>query len=326
MARDHYVAQTYLRRFGDPERDFLMHGYLKVPLKDFPCRPRNVCHEWDGDLNADFITNRPELRSDFRSMCEPYWDSAVDRLLSAKLSHDDKLAMAQMAATLMTCTPAWRRVAVDTWNSFAKGTALASYDLTLKAGKIPEIEAEAIELLREGHLRVETDPKYIEAKSTRGLLDHARLIYNQPWTVLYNASDFPFVTSDNPFALLTKYPRRLGVTRFLPITPRVCLEVPFLIDLEPEERKTAEFDLDEPPKGGVSYAMIAPLKARAINRLIVQCAEKLVLANTPDEGVRRLVEKYAAWGVEQEFVEFPVVGENAVYQGTILHVRERRAA
>jgi hypothetical protein len=99
-----------------------------------------------------------------------------------------------------------------------------------------------------------------------------------------------------------------------------------VIDLEPEERKMVEFDLDQPPKGGIAYATISPQKARAINRLMVQCAESLVLTTAPDEGVQRLVEKYATWGVDQEFVQFPAVGENAVYQGTILHVRERKAA
>jgi hypothetical protein len=211
MARDHYVAQTYLRRFGDPGQDFLMHGYMKSPLKDFPCRPHKVCREWDGDLNVEFITNRPELRGDFRAMCEPHWDSAVDRLLAAKLSNDDKLIMAQMAATFMTCTPAWRRISVEIYSAFVKGSAVAGYDLTLKAGQAPEIEAEAIELLRSGRLRVETEPKFIEAKHTRNLLNHARLIYNQPWTVIYNGSDFPFVTSDNPFAMLSPNPRG-GVT------------------------------------------------------------------------------------------------------------------
>ena len=303
-----------------------MHGYLKSPLRDFPCRPHKVCAEWDGDLNPEFITNRPELRGDFRSMCEPHWDQEVGKLLSGKLGREGKLVMAQMAATLMTCTPAWRRVSVDTYNSFLKGTAIASHDLTVKAGRTPEIETEAIELLRNGGLSLETDPKFIEAKNTRGLLDHARLIYNQPWIVLHNGTEFPFVTSDNPFALLTGYPRRPGVTRFLPITPRVCLEIPFLHDLEPRERKMTRFDLDQAPKGDVRYATIPPLKARAINRLIVQCAEKLVLSPAPDAGVQRLVEKYAAWGIDQEYVEFPAVGENAVYQGTILRVRERRAA
>jgi Protein of unknown function (DUF4238) len=221
LARDHFVAQTYLRKFGDPNHDDLMHGYMKSPQKDFPCRPHKVCHEWDGDLNPEFITNKPELRGDFRALCEPHWDSALASLRTGRLGHEDKFIMAAMAATLMTCTPAWRRVSTQMYNDQLMATTIASHDLAIKAGATPELDAEDVNLLRRGEIRLEADPKFLEAKNTRWLLSHAWIIYNQPWRVLYNGTNHPFVTSDNPFALLHPNPRG-GVTRFLPVTPFLC--------------------------------------------------------------------------------------------------------
>ena len=322
MAQDHFVAQTYLRKFGDPNRGYLMHGYRKVPPKDFPCRPRDVCREWDGDLNPAFITNRPELRGDFRALCEPHWGSALDSLLKGKLGREDKFIMAAMAATLMTCTPAWRRLSTEIYGKFTTGTAIASYELAIKAGATPPLEAEDIALLRSGEIVLDVDPRFLEAKNTRALLIHAWLIYNQPWMVLYNGTDHPFVTSDNPLALLYPNPKG-GVTRFLPVTPTVCLEIPFVTDLAPIDPANFQFDLDRPPQGGISYAQMTPDQARRINRLLVQCAEDLVLTSQPSDGIRTLVAKYAQWGLDQDFIEQPVDDENAVLHGTVLHVRER---
>jgi hypothetical protein len=49
MSEDHYVAQTYLEPWTNPENRNHMTAYRKSNPKPFPCVPYSVCREWDGD-------------------------------------------------------------------------------------------------------------------------------------------------------------------------------------------------------------------------------------------------------------------------------------
>src|SRR4051812_16924823 len=80
MSRDHFVAQTYLRHFGDPNAGGTLHAYRKTDGREFPCWPKDVCTEWDGDLNDAFPEN-PGVLGDFRKIFEPYWNPAVQTIL-----------------------------------------------------------------------------------------------------------------------------------------------------------------------------------------------------------------------------------------------------
>ena len=60
VSKDHYVAQTYLRHFGDAAVDGMLHGYKRSDGSKFQCWPRDVCHEWDGDRNPA-LEHHPEL-------------------------------------------------------------------------------------------------------------------------------------------------------------------------------------------------------------------------------------------------------------------------
>jgi hypothetical protein len=79
MAKDHFVAQTYLRHFGDPSRKGMLHAYRKSDGKYFPCNTKDVCHEWDGDLNPLLVQSN--MLGQFRKLFEPRWhvdhDAAV---------------------------------------------------------------------------------------------------------------------------------------------------------------------------------------------------------------------------------------------------------
>ena len=63
MANDHFVAQTYLRHWLRPGQK-LLHAYSKASAKEFPCRPADICHEWDGDLIQN-ISKTPTFSASF---------------------------------------------------------------------------------------------------------------------------------------------------------------------------------------------------------------------------------------------------------------------
>ena len=96
MAKDHYVAQTYLKHWCDPKNKPPLQVYRKSDLKHFPCRPRDVCHEWDGDLIPEYLTH-PARLGKFRKIFEPRWKPTVERLCAGNIDPKDKLVLSMGA-------------------------------------------------------------------------------------------------------------------------------------------------------------------------------------------------------------------------------------
>ena len=326
MAKDHYIAQTYLKHFGDANLGGMLHAYRKsgVPTY-FRCWPQDVCHEWDGDLNPGFLSHRPELLGDFRRMCEPNWNQSIESLLLGKKIPDhDRFAISAYFANLMTCTPAWRRVGVAIYNRQLAGDMSFNKKMHEKHGHMPDLPVEAIEMMERGEITIHTDPDYIKAVVTRGLLEHACMMYNQNWTVLNNDTDQPFITSDNPVAIL--YSGNVGepVTRFLPVTPRICLSVTYDISrINLINTQDHSFDFLKPSLGNTTYAKVNPTGARYVNRLVAMCAEDMAFSSAALSGMEGLVKRYAKYGIDADYVELPTGEADSIYQGSIIVVHER---
>jgi len=242
MPNDHYVARTYLKHFGDTKLGGMLHAYSKSDGAKFPCWPKDVCHEWDGDLNPSFL-DHPELLGDFRKIFEPHWNTSIENILGGTVSDSEKFVVSAYMANLMTCTPSWRRVAVQFYNQHAQGK-----------------------------LKLETDPNYIKAKITKQLLANALLTYNQDWLLISNETEQPFITSDNPVAI--EYSGMPGepVTRFLPITPHLCLCVTYNnLDHNFFDLENIPANLQASPKGVIKRGKIKPAEAKHINRLAAKC-------------------------------------------------------
>src|SRR5450755_3284662 len=99
MPDDHFVAKTYLKHFADPRTGGMLHGYRKPDGGYFPCWPKDVCREEDGDVNP--ILKKPDLLGDFRSMFEPFWNTSITSILSGTVSAHDKLVVSGYMANLM---------------------------------------------------------------------------------------------------------------------------------------------------------------------------------------------------------------------------------
>jgi hypothetical protein len=81
VSQHHFVAQTCLKHFGDATRDGMLHAYRKRDGQSFSCWPKDVCREWEGDLNK--LLERNELLGDFRRSAEPYWNPSAANWLAA---------------------------------------------------------------------------------------------------------------------------------------------------------------------------------------------------------------------------------------------------
>ena len=122
MAEAHFIAQTYLHRFVDAKA--MLHAYRKSDGKAFPCHPRTVCREWDGDLNTKYLAH-PKALADFRKLYESEWNPTVDALIARSVSAEHKFIAAAHFAALITATPAWRRCMAQMLADHAKDKLIA---------------------------------------------------------------------------------------------------------------------------------------------------------------------------------------------------------
>jgi hypothetical protein len=100
------------------------------------------------------------------------------------------------------------------------------------------------------------------------------------------------------------------MTRFLPITPTLCLPVRY-----------ADRSLDA-PKGMVTWATVNERGAKLINKLVARCAEDLVFSSAQSASIESLVRNCANFRVEAEFIQLAADEPDAVYDGTIIRVRD----
>jgi Protein of unknown function (DUF4238) len=141
--------------------------------------------------------------------------------------------------------------------------------------------------------------------------------YHQDWTIIRNATAYPFITSDNPVAIHTSPKPLEPMTRYLPITPTLCLSVCY-------DRKIilAPNDPAMPPKGAVRCATASDRSPKFVNKLVAQCPEDLVFSSAPSPGIQWLVRNCAKFRVHAEFIRVPASEPDAIYQGTIIRVRD----
>jgi hypothetical protein len=90
----------------------MLRGYGKRSGKEFPCAPKDICHEWDCDVNPYFKEN-PRLLGDYRMIFEPQWNPALAAVRAERMSSEDKFVLSGYWALLLICTPTWHRNAVD---------------------------------------------------------------------------------------------------------------------------------------------------------------------------------------------------------------------
>jgi hypothetical protein len=224
MPRDHYVAQTYLRHFADP--DGMLHVYRKAEGKYWRCSPKDVCHEWDGDIIRDIVKNEKMLGA-YRAIFEPRWNDAITDLKKSICGAAVKMAIAGYRANLLVSTPAWTRRGIKMHGYNALHRLRAEDILRTEAGKPDTKIKEMLAAFDSGRYRIETKSDAVRAIAAKALMNFAWALYNGHWTNIRNDTGTGFLTSDNPVAFNDPGPwrptRKPGLPRYLPLTPCLCL-------------------------------------------------------------------------------------------------------
>lgn len=292
MPQDHYVAETYLKHFIG--NNGFLRAYRKRDLIDFPCRPRNICRQFNGDIIPDFLSD-PGMLGAYRGSFEPHWNAAVSALQDNDATPDVKMAIAGYAANMLVCTPAMTRVFIDGYSNNIAATARC-----YNAIKADERLDRAIDALDAGRITIKTDPNYVRAAMASKLIAYAWQLYNAEWIVIKNDTTVDFITSDNPVAFDDPGPFRGGAPRLprvLPITPRLCLYVNMEAKLSKDEP-----DFNHAPLGSIRFATTIPQRIELINLAVARCAEEIVISSHQDDRLARLVADNAPYRVANEFI------------------------
>jgi hypothetical protein len=170
MANDHYVARTYLKHFaGEPGK---LRAYRKSDGKTFPCAPKDICKELDGDTIRDFLTDDKYLGK-YRATFEAGWNPAIEALQKRVVDRDTKLHIAGYWANLLVGTPTWKRVGTDLYNHDIEYNLRARAILARENGQPEELLEEGIKALDSGELRIGVEGDYIRAHGAAHALRYA---------------------------------------------------------------------------------------------------------------------------------------------------------
>jgi hypothetical protein len=264
MAKDHFVAQTYLKHWCDPQTNKL-RGYKKAVDESFPCSPKDVCHEWNWDINPLFKDN-PGLLADFRKIFEPQWNPTIGAVRTGSLSSEDKFILAGYWALLTTCTPTWHGHAVEVYErQLLEFIPLVAEHV---AKQRPEDRAYIEKAVAEGRIVPNVDDDYIKGILTKQLTNTTIMLYQLDWIILKNATEVPFITSDNPSSIFPRRGINAPLVRFLPLAPDLAMLT--VVDLSKRREGLALPDLSQPPPGTFSRRQIVNRKRVVkLNRITI---------------------------------------------------------
>lgn len=294
MPQDHYVAQTYLRAFGDPKKPDRIHAYRKSDAGSFCPSPAAICKTLDWDHTPKYLSP-PDALGRWLKIFEPHWAATIARVAETRhLSPTDKFMIAGYWAYLSTCTLAWQRVAT--------GIQQADFDDRWLERFIAYAETHPDEFprapaylphLKDGTLKAEIDRHYPKAVVTTQLREHQWCLYHQEWDIVWNDTHELFLTSDNPSCFDYTYGTVIHPARYLPLTPRLAVWTSVDMDNLPK------MELGVPPARASHGRKATPKFVRDMNVTIIQSAENIVLSSEPRPYIRGCVAKYRGWRVQR---------------------------
>jgi hypothetical protein len=291
MPFDHYVSQVHLKNFSSPALDGKLYAIRKSDLKRFQPRSQDICRIEDGSMNA-YLTESRAIE-EFLKDVEPRYNASLTKLRENKPDQESIFCIAGFLAYLISCSPAAMRI----HSGPLKATLASTATLLDAQGEIPK-SPESLggksmtELLADGTVTLEVDPKYPQAMGVTSVTNHVSVFGNSPWEILLNEhADSPFFTSDYPVAIET-FDINTPINRIVPLAPDLAIRI------RPDIRLSrTQPDLSF-AKFKASSHKLKRKEVTDLNRLIVQCAEDLVLYRDDQPWVESFVTKNRRYRVE----------------------------
>ena len=298
MPLDHYVSQVHLKNFYSSTLGELMYATRKSDLKSFKCNSQSVCRIEDGSTNEYLINDRAV--EDFLLGVEPKYNASVAKLRTNKVDDESIYALAGFVAYVASCSPAAVRIHAGPLKATVESEA-AILDRQGVLGKSPpSLGGKSLsELLADGTVRVDVDPKYPQAMGIANILHHVSAFGNAQWEVLHNVdASSPFFTSDFPIAIEpTDDPRVLS--KVVPLAPDLAVRITPRIEMS-----GAQPDLSF---GKFSHRQRSPGRQEilGINRLLVRCAEDIVFYRDDHKWIEPFITKNRHYRIETIVRQIP---------------------
>lgn len=282
MALDHYVPQVHLRRFLSTGPGARLNAVRKSDCVTFSPRTQDVCRIKEG--NTNLYLQEPRAIEEFLKTIEPRYNAAVDALRGRSTDEADLHVIAGFVAYVATCSPTAMRINSESLRRVVEATA-AIMDARGVLPPAPEElgGARLTDLLRNGTMQVDVDPKFPQSLGIDQIQRLAANFRTFSWELLHNTRGAsPFVTSDFPVAIEpTADPRVFA--RLVPLAPDLAVRlVPTLpASTAGEEAANAS--------GRRWHLSIGHDDVARLNRTIVRCAEDVVFYQDGASWVPKLV-------------------------------------
>lgn len=284
--KDHYVSQTYLNAFTN-ESSLLVPYYKngRVIIGNFKST-KSVCCEQDGDVNSFFKDSR--IIDEFLSLFENHWATHIHALGNMKGDQDTKYGIAGYISFLKSCNPTAKRLGQDlVTNSMQPHIDKIMAESVNDQGLSPI----ARKLYEEGQIKFSVDSDYPHALAITNLVNLTHRIYCSDWLILFNNTNTPFITSDNPAIFYYQKTLSCFGHTFVPLTPKLGILIspnPFF-QLEDMQEYVLETD---------KFSEVKEVFVQELNELIVKSAEKIVIHSERSDWVELLVSNNKTWRVE----------------------------
>lgn len=291
MALDHYVSQVHLRNFYSPALGERLHAIRKSDGRAFTPNSESVCRIEDGSTNAYLKNDR--LVEEFLKTIEPKYNAAIRQLAAGDPNPGNIYVIAGFAAYIVTCSPAGMRIQAAPLQAMLESTARA-LDAARAFPPLPTAlgSTSLTELLETEAVKITVDLKFPQAIGIAGILRMTSMFGNFAWDVIHNPfEDSPFFTSDFPVAIEESKDVRV-LNRVLPLAPNLAVRFRPDVSLRHED---CDFNFSH---FRFRIRTITRPEVRFINKLLVQCAEDLVMYREELPWVKPFVAKHSRYRIE----------------------------
>ncbi|GAB2179862.1 hypothetical protein DLREEDagrD3_00850 [Denitratisoma sp. agr-D3] len=274
-----------------------MFALRKTDMRAFTPDAQSVCRIEKGSTNSYLL--EPRAIEDFLRDIEPRYNEAVKNVVEADIRPQTIYVLAGFIAYVLSCSPAGMRIQ----SGPLKGVVEETTRMLDAKGEIsappPALGATSLaDLLGNGKVRVEIDPKYPQAIGIASILQNTNTFGNFAWEILVNETDSLFFTSDFPIAIEPTADLRI-INRIVPLTPRLAMR------LHPDiAAGTSAVDFSF--KGfRRRIRRISREEVVRINTLLVRCAESTVFFSKNEDWVERFVRKNSSFRIESRTQRIP---------------------
>jgi hypothetical protein len=267
---DHFVSQVHLKNFYSPALagQKLMHAIRKRDCKRFQCRAKDVCRIENGSTNDFLLNNR--VIEDFLNFIEPSYNKSVEKFRSGKIDADSIFVVAGFISYVASCSPTAMRIHSEPLGQIVETTANFLDKKGVFPPSPPALGGRTLsDLLRDGTIEVLVDGKYPQSFGITTILERTTKFGNFDWDILLNGgANSPLFTSDFPVAIERSDDPRI-LNRIVPLALDLAVRIKPSLDQD-REKGNMSFPYFRSRRHELSHA-----QNRAINKLIVRCAEEL---------------------------------------------------